>query len=258
MRRGRILPALLHERLEHVDFFVIDKVHMLDAKPAHFLLSEILALSAAARAAGTSARSAGSARSAAFAALSPSASRMAFRAAGWAAGMPLRAVSGTRWCIMRWCWWSRLIRHLVSFPYRNRIAGRPLFGGGCGNLLLRLRRCRRRPGRLLARAAAGAALAMLAEFLLALELFVKANGLILDDGIRNFQPPLEFLDQVALRAFHDHVNEKAFAVFGHAVRGDAACPIARFFRSCHRVPRWNVRGWPRSCSPLPQGWQVGR
>src|ERR1700674_131728 len=94
-----------------------------------------------------------------------------------------------------------------------------LFGGGCGNLRrLLLRSCRRRAGRLLAWPAACAALAMFPEFLLALQFFIEANGLILDDGVGNFQAPLEFLDQVALRALHHHVNEKAFAVFRNAVR----------------------------------------
>jgi hypothetical protein len=46
------LAALLHERLKHLDFLVIDEVHVLDAKAANLLLAEILALSAAARTAG--------------------------------------------------------------------------------------------------------------------------------------------------------------------------------------------------------------
>ncbi len=62
---------------------------------------------------------------------------------------------------------------------------------------------------------------MLAEFLLALQFLVEADGLVLDDGVGNFQAPLEFLDHVALRAPHDHVNEEALAVFRHAV-GEAA------------------------------------
>ena len=95
--------------------------------------------------------------------------------------------------------------------------------------MLRLRcRGRRRAGRLLARAAAGAALAMFAELLLALQFFVEADGLILDDGVGNFQAPLEFLDQVALRALHDHVDEKAFAVFRHAVGQAPRAPLLGF------------------------------
>ena len=67
---------------------------MLDAKTAHFLLAEILAFSAAARAAWTAARSSRTAWTAAFAALSSSASSMAFGAARWSTGVSLGAA---RW-----------------------------------------------------------------------------------------------------------------------------------------------------------------
>ncbi len=49
------LAALLHELREDVGALVVDEVHLLDAKLADFFLAEILALAAAARAAGTSA-----------------------------------------------------------------------------------------------------------------------------------------------------------------------------------------------------------
>src|SRR4029077_16311065 len=140
-------------------------------------------------------RSTGSAR-AAFAALASSAASMAFGAARWAARVSLRAMHRT-WTRARagrgtgcfvWCW---LIRHRVSFPFRNRFAARCLFGGGCGNLLLRRLRSRRRARSLFARPAAGTALAMLSELLLALQFFVQANGLVLDDGVGNLQAPFE-------------------------------------------------------------------
>src|SRR3979490_429954 len=58
---------------------------------------------------------------------------------------------------------------------------------------------------------------MMDEFLLALQIFVQTNRLILDDGVGNFQAPLELLDNVALRAAKDHVYEKTLAMFRHAV-----------------------------------------
>ena len=87
--------ALLHERLKHLGFFVVDEVHVLDAKAADFLLAKILALSATARTAGTAPGSSGAARTAAFTALSSSASRMAFGAARWSARVSLGAMRGT-------------------------------------------------------------------------------------------------------------------------------------------------------------------
>src|SRR3979490_553475 len=64
--------SILHEWLKHLDLLVVDEVHALDAEPANFLLAEVLALAAAARAArAATTRAAGTA---AFAALaSPSA-----------------------------------------------------------------------------------------------------------------------------------------------------------------------------------------
>jgi hypothetical protein len=52
------LSPLLHERLEHVDFLVVDEVHVIDAEAADFLLPKILALAAPARSSRTSARAA--------------------------------------------------------------------------------------------------------------------------------------------------------------------------------------------------------
>src|SRR5262249_37020439 len=57
-----------------------------------------------------------------------------------------------------------------------------------------------------------------------LQLFVQADRLILDDGVGNFQAPLQFLDQIALRAVNDHVDKEAFAVLGHAVSQAARSP----------------------------------
>ena len=37
------LAALLHERLEHLDFLVVDEVHFLDAEAANLFLAKILA-----------------------------------------------------------------------------------------------------------------------------------------------------------------------------------------------------------------------
>jgi hypothetical protein len=53
------LAALLHELREDVGAFVVDEVHLLDAKLADFLLAKILAL--AARASAGTARSTGTA-----------------------------------------------------------------------------------------------------------------------------------------------------------------------------------------------------
>jgi hypothetical protein len=55
------LASLLYERLEHFDLLVVDEVHALDAKAANFLLPEILALAATARAARAAPRTAGTA-----------------------------------------------------------------------------------------------------------------------------------------------------------------------------------------------------
>jgi len=162
------LAPLLHEGLEHLDLLVVDEVHVLDAKTADFLFAEILALSAAAWAAGPSARSSRSPGTSAFAAWTASASSMSFGAARWPArvspfGARRMARSGAwaRCFVCCWCWW--LIGHRVSFPFRNRFAGCRLFGSGCGNLRLRWRwrAWRRRSRRLLSRTAAGATLAML-------------------------------------------------------------------------------------------------
>jgi hypothetical protein len=115
---------------------------------------------------------------------------------------------------------------------------------------------RRRRGRLLARAATGASLAMFSEFLLALQFLIKANGLILDDGIGDFQSPLKFFDQVALRALYNHVNEKAFAVFCHAIGEAPRAPSFGFldltavlsggmFKCGYKlVDLFLRRGWP--------------
>jgi hypothetical protein len=106
------LATLLNEWLKHLDPFVIDEVHALDAETANLLLSKILALAAATRAAwppaGTTgtAAFAGSASPAtsteAFTATPTSASGVSFGAVSAASGMPLgarRAGSGR-------CGWS--------------------------------------------------------------------------------------------------------------------------------------------------------
>jgi hypothetical protein len=101
---GQNLAAFLHKRLEHLDFLVVDEIHVLDAKTAYFLFAEILALSAAARAAWTTARSSRPSGAAAFAALSSSASSMSFGAARRSACVsPLRARSVTRAGTRAWC-----------------------------------------------------------------------------------------------------------------------------------------------------------
>jgi hypothetical protein len=83
------LAALLHELREDVGAFVVDEVHLLDAKLADFLLAEILAL-AAARAAWAAAGTSGAAftpRSAVSAARATVTSAWAVSpAAAWAAG----------------------------------------------------------------------------------------------------------------------------------------------------------------------------
>jgi hypothetical protein len=81
----------LHERLEHLGFFVIDEVHALDAEAANLFLAEILALAAAPRAAGSATTWATG--TPAFAALaSPTSTRVTFAALPTTAGMPFGAV----------------------------------------------------------------------------------------------------------------------------------------------------------------------
>ena len=93
--------------------------------------------------------------------------------------------------------------------------------GGRRNLLLG----RRRRGRLLTRAAAGAALPMVHQFLLALQFLVETDRLILDDGVGNFQAPLEFLDDVALRAANRPYRRRTLAVLRHAIGQAARAPL---------------------------------
>src|SRR5258708_36657160 len=102
------------------------------------------------------------------------------------------------------------------------LACRSLFGGWRYLLLGSRRRSR------FARAAAGAALSMLPQLLLALQIFVQPDRLILDDGVRNLQAPLELLDDVALRAAQDHVDEETLAMFRHAISQPARAPLLGF------------------------------
>jgi len=69
---------------------------------------------------------------------------------------------------------------------------------------------------------------MMDEFLLALQIFVQTNGLIFNNGVGNFQAPLELLDNVALRAAKDHVYEKTLAMFRHAIGQPARAPLLGF------------------------------
>ena len=88
------LSALLHEGLEHLNLFVVDEIDTLDAEAAHFLLAEILALSATSRAARACAT--GTARTAAFTALSSaSAAGVTFAARSPPSGMPFGAVAAS-------------------------------------------------------------------------------------------------------------------------------------------------------------------
>src|ERR1051325_3571412 len=81
---GQNLAALLHELRQNVGAFVVDKVDLLDAELADFLLAKILALPAR-----TPARTSRSARATAWTALAPPATGATFT--------PRR--SAWRWCL---------------------------------------------------------------------------------------------------------------------------------------------------------------
>src|SRR5579862_4780899 len=157
---------------------------------------------------------------------------MAFGAVTTASGMSLGARSaGSRRgsnCIgyglgcFVWCWY-RLIGHRVSFHFEeNRLANCRLLAGR-RNLLWS-----RRWSRLLTRAAAGPALSMLHQFLLALQFLIETNRLVLDDDVGNFQAPLELLDDIARGTANDHVNKEALTVFRHAIGQPARAPLLGF------------------------------
>src|SRR5271169_4911309 len=68
-----------------------------------------------------------------------------------------------------------------------------------------------------ARTARGALLALVRKLFLTLELFVEADGLILDDHVLDAKTALEFVDQFAVVGADLVVDVDAFAVFGHLV-----------------------------------------
>jgi len=80
----------LHERLEHLDLFVIDEVHALDAEAANFFLRKYWRLPPRR---GPPVRHRPGHRAPAFAALaSPSSTGVTFTALATTAGMPFGAV----------------------------------------------------------------------------------------------------------------------------------------------------------------------
>src|SRR5262249_40918336 len=103
-----------------------------------------------------------------------------------------------------------------SFPARLKPV--PL---ACAGLLLGGRRGLRNA----ARTPRGALLAFVRKLLLALQLFVEANGLILDDRVLHAQPSLQFVHQFAVVRPHLVVDVDAFAVLGHLVGQLARAPV---------------------------------
>jgi hypothetical protein len=86
-------PSLLNERLEHLDLFVVNEVHALDAETANLLLAEKLALAAAARASGSTTRPTGTAAFTGPA--SPSTAAISFTALAASTRVPFGAVAAT-------------------------------------------------------------------------------------------------------------------------------------------------------------------
>src|SRR6266446_3446348 len=89
------------------------------------------------------------------------------------------------------------------------------------------RRCRRGCGgsRRPARTTCGALLALQSKFLLPLQVFVQAHGLILDHVVLDTQAPLQLRNQFAVRGMNLLVNVNPFAVFGHAIRQLPRSPV---------------------------------
>src|SRR4029077_4598545 len=92
-----------------------------------------------------------------------------------------------------------------------------LFGGGNRRL------------RYAARTAGGALLVFVREFLLALQLFVETNGLVLDDRVLHAEAPLEFVYQFAVIGAQLLIDVNAFAVFGDLVGELARAPVLGLF-----------------------------
>jgi hypothetical protein len=78
-------------------------------------------------------------------------------------------------------------------------------------------------------AAPGAMFAPPGQLLLALQLFVESYGHVLDDGVGDFQPALQFLNELSPAGAEGDVHVEAFALFGHAVGHLARTPLLDLF-----------------------------
>src|ERR1700675_418045 len=94
-----------------------------------------------------------------------------------------------------------------------------LFGRGRGN----------RWWRDAARTAGGALLALMRKLFLALQFFVEAHSLILDDRVLHAETPFEFVDKLAVIGAHLLVDVNTFAVLGDFVGELARAPVLGLF-----------------------------
>src|ERR1700745_1075879 len=90
-----------------------------------------------------------------------------------------------------------------------------------GNGSRRRRRTLRTPG--------GALVTNSRKFFLTFEVFVEANGQILDDVVLHLEAALEFDDQIVVRSADLIIDVDAFAVFGNAVSELARAPVLGLF-----------------------------
>src|SRR5271165_1641049 len=88
-----------------------------------------------------------------------------------------------------------------------------------------LRTAGRRRRRRAARTARGALLAAIAQLLLQLQIFVEANGQILDDHVLYAETALQLGHQLAVRGANLLIDVDAFAVLGHFVSQFAGAPM---------------------------------
>ena len=80
-----------------------------------------------------------------------------------------------------------------------------------------------------ARTASGTLLTLVRKLFLALQLFVEANGLILDDRVLNAEPALELVNELTVIGAHLLVDIDAFAVLGDFIGQLARAPVLGLF-----------------------------